>query len=153
MNKNNIIEEVTFLITKPLELIGLELIDVEFKKEGANYFLRIYIDKEGGVGIDDCTTASRAIEPILDEKDPIKPAYMLEVSSPGLDRIIKNEKDFIKYAGRLVDIKLYKAVNGKKNYQGELIKKENDIVEIKVEDEIKSFNLKDVATIRLAITF
>ncbi|WP_305767533.1 ribosome maturation factor RimP [Candidatus Epulonipiscium viviparus] len=153
MDKNKIISKVECLISETVTEMGLELVDVEFKREGANYFLRIYIDKEGGIAIDDCTSVSRAIEPILDEADPIEPPYMLEVSSPGIDRILKKDKDFLKYAGKLVDVKLYKPVEGQKVFQGELVEKDNEIIKVMVEDQMKSFNSKDIVTTRLAITF
>ncbi|OON97006.1 MAG: ribosome maturation factor RimP [Candidatus Epulonipiscioides saccharophilum] len=153
MDKNKIIEKVTTLITNPVEQMHLELVEVEFKKEGPDYFLRIYIDKPDGISIDDCTNVSRSIEPILDQADLIEPAYMLEVSSPGIDRILKKDKDFVKYAGRLVDLKLYKALYGKKIFQGILIGKDDDIIKVDINNETKNFNIKDIVTVRLAITF
>ena len=93
---------------------GLELVDLEFVKEGVNWYLRVYIDKDGGVNIDDCEAVSRALEVKLDEKDPIEQAYILEVSSPGIDRPLKKDADFVKYQGEIIDVKLYKAQDGSK---------------------------------------
>ena len=100
--------------------------DVEYVKEGPNWYLRIYIDKENGVNIDDCEFVSRKLEKLLDERDFIKQAYILEVSSPGINRRLKQAADFAKYRGHIVDVKLYKPVNGLKEYQGELKGLENE---------------------------
>ena len=112
------------------EKLGFELVDVEFVKEGANWFLRIYIDKPDGIMIDDCELMNNAVEPLLDEADPISQAYYLEVCSPGLDRPLKTDRDFEKYKGELVEINLYKALNGEKHFEGRLIGRENGVVTI-----------------------
>lgn len=131
-----------------------ELVDVEFVKEGPNWYLRVYIDKEGGISIDDCELVSRALDKKLDEIDPIEQAYILEVCSPGIDRPLKKEEDYIKYAGELVDIKLYKPINGKKEYQGALKGLLGDIVTIVDEEENEiQFTQKEIASIRLAVIF
>ena len=130
---NNTESKVEVLVSGMIEKMGYELVDVEFVKEGQNWYLRFYLDKEGGINIDDCEKASKAIEKLLDEKDPIEQAYILEVSSPGLDRQLKKDKDFVKYAGSLVDVKLYKAVDGSKEFQGTLKGLEGNI--IKIEDD------------------
>ena len=137
-----------------IEKMGYELVDVEFVKEGQNWYLRFYLDKEGGINIDDCEKASKAIEKLLDEKDPIEQAYILEVSSPGLDRQLKKDKDFVKYAGSLVDVKLYKAVDGSKEFQGTLKGLEGNIITIEDENGNElSFDRKDTAVIKLAVIF
>lgn len=133
---------------------NLELVDVEFIKEGANWYLRVYIDKENGVDIVDCEKVSRAFEEKLDEKDPIEQPYILEVSSPGIDRPLKKPEDFVKYAGEVIDIKLYKGVHGKKQHQGELISLNEGILLIRDEDGNElDFEQKDVSSVRLAILF
>lgn len=154
MSKKNI-QATVFQYLEPIALeYNYEIVDVEYVKEGPTWFLRIYIDKEGGVTIDDCEKTSRAIEKILDEKDPIKTPYILEVSSPGLDRPLKKEKDFQRFQGRIIDIKLFKAVDHKKEYQGELQGLEDGIVHIITEDgQELSFPYKDIAIARLAIIF
>ena len=142
------------LLSPVLEELAYELVDLEFVKEGQSWYLRLYLDKEGGITLDDCEKASRAIEVVMDEKDPIEQAYYLEVSSPGLDRPLKKEKDFIKYAGEVVDVKLYRAQNKKKTFQGELVGLKDDVVTILDEaGEPLSFARKDIAQIRLAILF
>ena len=151
---NNTESKVEVLVSGRIEKMGYELVDVEFVKEGQNWYLRFYLDKEGGINIDDCEKASKAIEKLLDEKDPIEQAYILEVSSPGLDRQLKKDKDFVKYAGSLVDVKLYKAVDGSKEFQGTLKGLEGNIITIEDENGNElSFDRKDTAVIKLAVIF
>lgn len=133
---------------------NLELVDLEFVKEGANWYLRVYIDKEGGVDIDDCEGVSRALEAKLDADDPIEQAYILEVSSPGIDRPLKKETDFEKYRGEIIDIKLYKALEGQKQFQGKLLGLENGVISIEDDkNKVFAFDQKDVASVRLAVIF
>ena len=99
---------------------GTELYDIEYKKEGKDYYLRIFIDKDGGIGVNDCEAFSRAISPMLDEADPIKDNYILEVSSPGMFRRLTSPRHFEKYTGSRVEVKLFKSENGKKSFCGEL---------------------------------
>ena len=133
---------------------GLELVDLEFVKEGVNWYLRVYIDKDGGVNIDDCEAVSRALEVKLDEKDPIEQAYILEVSSPGIDRPLKKDADFVKYQGEIIDVKLYKAQDGSKQYQGRLLGLEDGVLSIEEENgNVVKFEQKDTASVRLAVIF
>lgn len=120
MKKNT--AEVVFQLAEPYaKQFGLEIYDVEYVKEGADYYLRIYIDKvDGVVSTDDCEMLSRAIDPVLDEKDPIQDSYYLEVSSVGLDRHIKLDKDFERFMGEIVEVKLFAPINGIKEYIGRL---------------------------------
>ncbi len=154
MNKKQIVETVTCDLEPIINEFNYELVDVEFVKEGPSYYLRIYIDKEGGITIDDCQQTSRAIEVVLDEKDTIDVAYILEVSSPGLDRVIKKDKDFERFNGEVVDVKLYEAHNKKKQLQGELVSKSGETLTIKDESgEVIELNMKNVVVVRLAILF
>ena len=133
---------------------GLELVDLEFVKEGVNWYLRVYIDKDGGVNIDDCEAVSRALEVKLDEKDPIEQAYILEVSSPGIDRPLNKDADFVKYQGEIIDVKLYKAQDGSKQYQGKLLGLEDGVLSIEEENgNVVKFEQKDTASVRLAVIF
>ena len=137
-----------------VEANNLELVELEFVKEGVNWYLRVYIDKEGGVSIDDCELVSRALEAKLDEHDPIEQAYILEVSSPGIDRPLKKDVDFVKYQGEIIDVKLYKAQNGSKQYQGKLLGLENGVISIEEENgTVVTFEQKDTASVRLAVIF
>lgn len=130
----------------------LELVEAEFVKEGGNRYLRIIIDKPEGVSIDDCEAVSRELEEALDKEDFIEEAYMLEVSSPGLDRILKKDFEYVKYKGRLVVIKLYKAFCGSKEFEGELAGLENGEIVIVCDDggEMR-FKKEDVAVCKLAV--
>ncbi|MGI6587782.1 MAG: ribosome maturation factor RimP [Peptococcia bacterium] len=117
-------EKISDLVYKLAEPVvvksGMELVDVEFVKEGANHYLRLFLDKEGGVNLDDCEKISKIISALLDQEDPIQQAYFLEVSSPGLDRPLKKERDFLKYQGYQVMVKTYSPFEGKKKLRGKL---------------------------------
>ena len=116
------IEEVVAEIVLPItEKNAYELVDVEFIKEGINWYLRVYIDKPGGIVIEDCQTISEQLSEKLDLLDPIIQSYYLEVSSPGLERPLKKDKDFIKFKGELVEVKLFQPIEGKKLFEGELV--------------------------------
>ncbi len=146
-----LIEELVLPITNEH---NIELVDVEYVKEAGEYYLRIFIDKEGGVSLNDCEVVTRAINPILDEKDPIVENYYLEVSSPGIDRPLKKEKDFVRYAGRDVEVKLYKPINGLKHFEAQLVELvDGKIVKLIVDDAEMEFDKKDIALIRLAVKF
>lgn len=145
------IEEMVFEITNPR---NFEIVDVEYVKEAGEYYLRVYIDKEGGISLNDCEEVSRALSEVLDVKDPIKDNYFLEVSSPGLDRPLKKDKDFVRYAGRDVEIKLYKPINGSKQFEGELVGlTEQNNIKVIIDGNEVEFNKKEVALVRLAIKF
>lgn len=151
MQTKDIISKVTQYVTPIIEENNFELVEVEFIKEGSNYYLRLYIDKEGGFSIKDCELVSRYLENKLEEDDFIEKAYILEVSSPGIDRILKTDKEYVKYKGRIVDIKLFKPIDNIKEFQGELIGLfENQIIINENGKELK-FNKKDVAVCRLAV--
>mgnify|MGYP005907254611 CR=1 FL=1 len=113
MARREIEEAVEKLLEPRLEEEGLELVDVEYVRE-RNWILRVYIDKEGGVDLTDCQKASEEAGALLDEADLIRDNYMLEVSSPGLDRVLKKDKDFIRYTGEDVDVKLFAPLEGRK---------------------------------------
>jgi len=154
VSKQNIEQTVETYLKPILDEHNFELVDVEYVKEGTNWYLRVFIDKEGGITIDDCELVSRALEKILDKEDPIKNSYILEVSSPGLDRPLKKDSDFEKYKGRIVDIKLYKPFNKKKEYSGELLELRDNIVYIIDEEGNQlSFNRNNIAIVRLAVIF
>ena len=141
------------LVLAIVEEMGLELVDLEFVKEGANWYLRIYIDKENGVDINDCEAVSKAVEAKLDAEDPIEQAYVLEVSSPGLDRPLKKEEDFARFAGEIIDVKLYQAMNGKKTLEGKLIGLEDGVIVMEEDGKEVRISRKDAADVRLAVIF
>ena len=133
---------------------GFELVDVEYVKEAGTWYLRAYIDKPGGITVDDCEVVSRQFSDILDEKDYIEDAYIFEVSSPGLGRPLKQEKDFKRSMGEEVEIRTYRAIDRQKEFTGILKAYDNDTVTIAYEDDTEQvFNKSDIALIRLALDF
>ena len=147
-------EQKTEEILLPIvEEYGFELVDVEYVKEGSNWYLRAYIDKPGGIGVNDCEVVSRELSDILDEKDFIDEAYILEVSSPGLGRPLKKEKDFARSIGKLVEIRTYRPIEKQKEFCGELTAYDNNSVTIDEEGTPRTFDKKDIALVRLAIDF
>ncbi len=133
---------------------GCELIDIEFKKEGNNKVLRLYIERlEGKVSLDEISTVNRLLSDLLDEEDFIEEEYILEVSSPGVNRVIKKEKDFIKFKGSKVDVKLYKPLNGKKQFTGILEGYENENVLIDLDSEHLVIPHKDISKVNLSFDF
>lgn len=153
MKKGQIVSEVEKISEKLAEEMDLELVDVEYVKERDSYFLRIYLAKEGGIGIDDCQEFTREINPILDEKDLIPGNYYLEVSSPGLDRPFKKDRDFERNIGQAVEVGTYAPIDGKKNFVGELVAFDDDTVTIKEVDEEIILKRKDISKINLAVIF
>ncbi|WAJ22919.1 MULTISPECIES: ribosome maturation factor RimP [Lacrimispora] len=133
---------------------NFELVDVEYIKEAGNWYLRAYIDKEGGITVDDCEIISRRLGEWLDEKDFIEDSYILEVSSPGLGRPLKKDKDFERSIGKEVDIRLYKALNKQKDFNGTLQSYNKETVTITIEDGTELvINRPEIALIRLAFDF
>lgn len=153
MKKADIERRCEELVTPIIDEHAFELVDVEYVKEGADYYLRVYADKEGGITIDDCVLISRALEAKLDAEDFIPDAYILEVSSPGLGRPLKKEKDYKRSIGKEVDIKLYKAIDGTKEFTGTLTAYDDTSVTVGTETGNMSFNKSDIALIRLALDF
>ena len=125
----------------------------EYKKEGQDKYLRIYIDKPGGVGINECEEFSRAFDERFDKLNLIDEAYILEVSSPGVDRILKTQREFDYYTGREVDVKLYKAIDGKKEFTGILKSFDGEKAEIQLSDKACEVPVKEAAYIRLHFSF
>lgn len=152
MGKNSSYEVTAEELLKPITLeAGVEIYDVEFVKEGSDYYLRAYIDKEGGVTIDDCENVSRKFSDALDEKDFISEAYILEVSSPGLGRALKKDRHLEKSIGQDVEIKTYKPIDKVKEFEGNLKAFDQDTITIVSGDEEKTFSRSDIAVIRLAL--
>ena len=141
-------------LAKPVvEEYGCELWDVEYVREGSDYFLRIYLDKEGGVDINDCEKISRAMDPILDEKDPIEGSYHFEVCSAGLERTLKRPSDFARFMGSNITVKLYRPRNGLKEIPGILRGYEDGKVTIEAGKETITFERSEVALVRLRVEF
>ena len=148
---SKIVETVTALAKPVVENLGLELWDVEFVNEAGRRYLRLYIDSPDGVSIDDCEKVSRAIDPVLDEADPIDESYTFEVSSAGADRQLKRPSDFQRFMGSKVEIKLYKPVNGRKEHIGELAGFSDGDVTLRWGDKETAFNKADIARVRLFV--
>lgn len=156
MSKRESYEQKTEAILLPiLEEFGFELWDVEYVKEGSNWYLRAYIDKPGGININDCEAVSRRLSDILDEQDFIDDdSYILEVSSPGLGRPLKKEKDFKRSLGEEVEIRTYRMIEKQKEFVGLLRAYDDKSVTIETEDgEMKTFLKTDIALVRLAFDF
>lgn len=155
MSKREQYEQKTEELLQPIiEAHGFELVDVEYVKEAGTWYLRAYIDKPGGITVDDCEVVSRAFSDILDEKDYIEDTYIFEVSSPGLGRPLKKEKDFARSIGEEVEIRTYRAIDKQKEFIGILTEYDKDTVTIEYEDETTQvFARADIALIRLALHF
>lgn len=153
--KREVYEQKTeALLTPIMEAQHLELVDVEFVKEAGTWYLRAYIDKPGGVTIDDCELVSRALSDRLDEEDFIEETYILEVSSPGLGRPLKKDKDFARSVGESVEVRLFRAVNKQKEFTGILKSWDKDAVTLEFEDTPEmTFERPNIALIRLAFDF
>lgn len=136
-----------------LEENGFELVDIEYVKEGSNWFLRVFVDKDGGIDIDDCGRISEYLSEKLDENDPIPSAYFLEVSSPGAERPLKKADDIIKAVGKDVFVTTYEPVNGLKEFEGRLLSFENDELVIEIGKQKHAVSYSKVASARLAIIF
>ena len=142
------------LITPILDRMNLELVDVEYVKEGGTWYLRAYIDKEGGITVNDCEAVAREMNEILDREDFVEDSYVFEVSSPGLGRPLKKEKDYIRSMGKEVEIRTYRAINREKEFYGILSAYDENTVTIKTEDGTEmTFEKSDIALIRLAFDF
>ena len=135
------------------EKCGVEIYDVEYVKEGSDYYLRAYIDKPEGVNINDCETVSRALSDALDKEDFIPDAYILEVSSPGLGRTLKKDKHLQKSIGQEVEIKLFKPIDKCKEFAGVLDSFDEEKITILEENVPRTFDRTDIALIRLALDF
>ena len=147
---NNIATKAEALAIPFAKELGLELWDVRFVKEGADWFLRFFIDKEGGVNINDCENLSRALDAPLDEADFIEQGYYLEVSSPGLNRELTKERHFEQMMGEPILVKLYRAIDGTKELNGDLVGKMEDVLLLCNEQgETVTLNLSDIASVRL----
>lgn len=156
---STVVETVTGLVQPILDEQSFELVEVEFVKEGKSWFLRVFIDKEGGIDIEECAYVSEKLSEKLDslDPDPIPQAYFLEVSSPGAERPLKKEADYEKAVGEYIHISLYQAIDGQKQYEGFLMSlSETELVlkiKIKTREKELTFDRKNIAKARLAIQF
>ncbi|MGD6842063.1 ribosome maturation factor RimP [Bacillus infantis] len=154
---SKVTETVEELVTPIVDELNLELVDIEYVKEGKEWFLRVFIDKEQGVDIEECGLVSERLSEKLDELDPIPYNYFLEVSSPGAERPLKKEKDYKSAIGKNVLIKTYEPIDGEKTFEGKLTQFDGETVtvEVRVKTRIKTISIpfEKVANARLAVTF
>ena len=154
MSKRETIEKRFEEILTPIAVQnGVDIYDVEYVKEAGDYYLRAYIEKEGGVNIGDCENVSRALSDVLDAEDFIEDAYTLEVSSPGLGRTLKKDRHLEKSIGEKVELKTYKPIDGQKEFEGVLKAFTADSLTIEVNETDKTFSRADVSLIKLALDF
>ena len=154
MTRRETYEAKTEELLQPLvDAHGFELVDVEYVKEAGNWYLRAYIDKPGGIAVDDCEVISRALSDKLDEEDYIEDSYILEVSSPGLGRPLKKDKDFQRSIGKEIEVRTFRAIDKQKEFCGVLDAYDENSVTINEDGVLRTFEKKDIALIRLAIEF
>ncbi len=155
MKKFGATEQLVFDLAKPIaDELGSEIWDVRFEKEGASWYLRVFIDREDGVNIDDCEAVSRPLSDLLDEKDPISQGYFLEVGSAGLERELIRESHFEASLGQIVSVKLFRAIDGVKDFTAKLSGYDKEALQLSFpveteEDNTKTILLSDIANIRL----
>lgn len=142
-------QEVERIVLPIVEELGYSLYDVEFVKEGSSWFLRLYIDKETGIGLDDCELVSNAVSDKLDEEDPITTQYNLEVSSCGLERNLREKKHFDMAIGKTIEIRLYKPFEKQKDFQGVLENIDNDVITIETEDKRIDVKLDEISSAKI----
>ena len=148
---SRITDAVTALAAPEAEKLGLEIWDVEYVREAGQWFLRVYVDKDGGVSINDCEALSKALDPVLDEADPIPDSYVFEVSSAGAERELKRPGDFPRFFGEHVEVRLYTPVDGSKTFTGILTGYEDGNVSLRVGQKDYTFEKAQVAKVRLRI--
>lgn len=153
MSKSNFMGRVGDICQMVTMELDYELVDVEYVKEQGDYYLRVYIHKPGGVNLDDCQAVSEKLSEKLDEEDVIQKAYYLEVSSPGLDRPLKTDKDLERNLGKEIEVNLYKAVDGSKKYEGILDSYDGEHVVLRTMDSSISLSRETISLIRLTIKF
>ena len=149
----NTAQKVEQLLKQPVADLGYELCDVEFIKEYGDWVLTLFIDKDGGVNIDDCERVSCAVDPLLDEADPVEQAYMLSVSSLGLDRPLKKDADFARNIGKRIEIKLFAPKDGKKEFKGELAGFDENSIVVRLESGELTLERKAIALARPELIF
>ncbi|WP_223700199.1 ribosome maturation factor RimP [Sutcliffiella deserti] len=153
----NVIDTVEQMMLPIVEEMNVELVDIEYVKEGSSWFLRVYVDKDGGIDIEDCGTVSEKLSEQLDEMDPIPHNYFLEVSSPGAERPLKKKEDLEKSVGKYVHIKTYEPIDGLKMFEGDLLSFDGETLKISItiKTRKKEFEIpySKVAKARLAVKF
>lgn len=152
MQKEHISDLVEKIVIELISGTKLELVDVEYVKE-RDWYLRVFLDKDGGLDLEDCQWVSERLEDRLDELDPIKDSYFLEVSSPGLDRPLKKDRDFVRHIGDAVEVNTFLPIDGQKNFIGTLIGLENDEIHLELDGSRLSIPREKASQVRLHINF
>ncbi len=148
------VTELVWQLAEPIAAqSGCSIWDVEFVREGGEWFLRVYLDKEGGVDITDCEAVSRALDPVLDETDPIEQSYTFEVCSAGLERVLKRPSDFARYLGQSICVRTFAPVDGAKEHVGKLLSWQDGNLSIEQAGAVRSFTKSQVAQVRLHVDF
>ena len=153
MKFERLLQEVQGVIEPILQSQGFELVDLEYQRESQGWVLRIYLDREGGVSLEDCAGVSHEVGTVLEVKDLIPNPYVLEVSSPGLTRPLKKPQDFNKFRNQLVKIKLFEPLDGRKNFKGTLLGLEENKVRVEVDQQVFELPLERIAKANLEIDF
>ncbi|HXZ39078.1 MAG TPA: ribosome maturation factor RimP [Thermodesulfobacteriota bacterium] len=153
MKSETLLQEVREVVEPILQSQGYELVDLEYQRESRGWVLRIYLDREGGITLDDCTGVSHEVGAVLEVKDVIPNAYVLEVSSPGLTRPLKKPEDYNRFRNQLVKIKLFQPLDGRRNFKGILLGLEGETVRVEVDQQLFEIPLQSIAKANLEIDF
>ncbi len=153
MARGSVVSTVEGIVAPVLDEMGIELVDIVYIKEGGRWFLRLFIDKPGGVGLDDCQRVSERIDPLLDEHDPIPNSYTLEVSSPGIERPLKKPADFERFTGRKIRLTTFVPVEGRRKFKGVLVAANNHSITLDNEGSTVVIPMEQVASARLVAEF
>ena len=141
-------EKIESLVTKPINNLGYDVYDVQYVKEGKDYYLRIFIDKQEGIDLNDCEKVNNEINNLLDEADYIKDQYYLEISSPGIERILRKDKHLKDNIGKMIEVKLFKPINKQKNIEGTLNNFDKDFILLKADENEIKIDRKDISVIK-----
>ena len=141
-------EKIESLVTKPINNLGYDVYDVQYVKEGKDYYLRIFIDKQEGIDLNDCEKVNNEINNLLDEADYIKDQYFLEISSPGIERILRKDKHLKDNIGKMIEVKLFKPINKQKNIEGTLNNFDKDFILLKADEKEIKIDRKDISVIK-----
>jgi len=153
LKSETLLQEVREVVEPILQSQGYELVDLEYQRESRGWVLRIYLDREGGITLDDCTGVSHEVGAVLEVKDVIPNAYVLEVSSPGLTRPLKKPEDYNRFRNQLVKIKLFQPLDGRRNFKGILLGLEGETVRVEVDQQLFEIPLQSIAKANLEIDF
>jgi len=153
LSNSNLESNIAQIINPKLVELGIELVDINYTREGGHWYLRVFIDKPEGIGLEDCQLVSENIDPLLDEHDPIPHAYSLEVSSPGLDRPLKKPSDYVKFTGKKIKLITFAPVENQRKFKGKIIGFDNNLITLDIDGASVVLPLEQVASARLLPEF